>query len=125
MGTLKELFSSLILGDTLDDNKTDYYSLLSKVNHQRNETNKLIHETSEHIKKLKKQKPINLSNEFDDYQINHQIIRLQSRIEELTQQISELNKIEQKINTALLEDKIQRTTIKHYQIELELNQFKR
>jgi len=125
MATLKELFSSLILGDTLDDNKTDYYSLLSKVNHQRNETNKLIHETSEHIKKLKKQKTINLSHEFDDYQINHQIIRLQSRIEELTQQISELNKIEQKINTALLEDKIQRTTIKHYQIELELNQFKR
>ena len=120
MGTLKELFSSLILGDTLDDNKTDYYSLLSKVNHQRNETNKLIHETSEHIKKLKKQKTINLSHEFDDYQINHQIIRLQSRIEELTQQISELDKIEQKINTALLEDKIQRTTIKHYQIELEL-----
>jgi len=114
MATLKELFSSLILGDTLDDNKTDYYSLLSKVNHQRNETNKLIHETSEHIKKLKKQKTIN------DYQINHQIIRLQSRIEELTQQISELDKIEQKINTALLEDKIQRTTIKHYQIELEL-----
>jgi len=119
------LFTSLILGDTLDDNKTDYYSLLSRVNHQRRETNKLIYETSEHIKKLKKQKPIDHSNEFDDFQINHQIIRLQSRIEELTHQLTELNKIEQKINTALLEDKIQRTTIKHYQIELELNQFKR
>jgi len=124
MATLKDIFASLILGDTLDDNKTDYYSLLSRVNCQRNETNKLIHETSEHIKKLKKQKPINLSNEFDDFQINHQIIRLQSRLEELAQQLTELGKIEQKINTALLEDKIQRTTIKHYQIELELNQFK-
>jgi len=124
MATLKELFSNLILGDTLEDNKSDYYSLLSKVNHQRNATNKLVYETSEHIKKLKKQKPSNLTNEFDDYQINHQIIRLQSRLEELNQQLSELDKIEQKINTALLEDKIQKTTIKHYQIELELNQFK-
>ncbi|MFZ5946135.1 MAG: hypothetical protein ACOYVD_18765 [Bacillota bacterium] len=124
MATIKELFSNLILGDTLDDNRTDYYSLLSKVDYQKNETSKLIYETSEHIKKLRRNKPNNLSNEFDDFQINHQVIRLQSRLEELNQQLIELEKIEQKIKTALLEDKIQRSTIRHYQIELELNQFK-
>ncbi|MFZ7104021.1 MAG: hypothetical protein ACOWWO_15385 [Peptococcaceae bacterium] len=123
MTTLKEMFSSLILGDTVNDTKSDYYSLLSKVNYQHNETNKLISETTEHLKKLKKQNPQDYSHEFDDFQINHQIIRLQSRLEDLKQQLKELDKIEQKIHTALLEDKIQRSTINHYQIELELNQF--
>jgi len=124
MASLKTLLLNLLFGDSLESSKSDYYVLLSKVNHRKNETDKLIRETTEHIKKLKEKKAGLDVNDLDNFEINHQIIRLQSRLEELNHQLKELDKIKEKLNTALLEDKIQASALDHYQIELELIKIK-
>jgi len=124
MVSLKNLILNLLFGDSLENTKSDYYILLSRVNHRKNETDKLIRETTDHIKKLKEKKTNLDTIDLDNFEINHQIIRLQSRIEELKQQLKDLDLIKEKLNTALLEDKIQASALDHYQIELELTKIR-
>jgi len=102
----------------------DYHTLLAKVNYQKANIHKLIHETNERITNLKSKVNKLPVNDADLFEKSHQIIRLQSRLEVLKQQLEELEKITEKINTAILEDKIQASTIENYQIELELTKLK-
>jgi predicted RNase H-like nuclease (RuvC/YqgF family) len=124
MGSLKRIIMNLLFGDTLEHHTTDYHTLLTKVNQQKSKTNELIIRTTEHIKNLKLKTDHFSKCDSDNFEINHQIIRLQSRLEELKHQLVELEKISEKINTAILEDKIQASALENYQIELELTQIK-
>jgi len=124
MSSLKNLILNLLFGDSPENTRSDYYILLSRVNHRKNETDQLIQETTNYIKKLKEKKAKLDTIDLDNFEMDHQIIRLQSRIEELKHQLKDLDIIKEKLNTALLEDKIQASVLDHYQIELELTQIK-